>query len=141
MSPRSSISTPVEDIPGASRVPNLAGLGSKVAGLQQTAQHSAQLDQGRSETRPGMAAGRHQTQPAQADRSKLDHTAASRAGIQNIPGQGKSGNAASSDGTSGVSEEEAAVVAAGAAAMMSSHALSALNLFVGGSAQRVGFAP
>ena len=132
MSPKSSISTPVEDIPGASRIPNLAGLGSQVARLQQTA------NQGRSETGPGLSARQQQTQDAQAGQSRLDQNAASRAGVQKLQA---TGNAASSDGTDGVSEEEHAVVAAGAAAMMSSHALSALDLFVGGSAPQVGPLP
>lgn len=141
MSPKSSISTPVEDIPGASRIPNLAGLGSKVAGLQQTAHQPAQLDQGRSETRPGPSTAQHKPQAAQAGLRNSDQNTSSRARVQNLQAKIKPGNAARSDGTDGASEEEHAVVAAGAAAMMSSHALSALDLFVGGSARQVGSAP
>lgn len=143
MSPKSSISTPVEDIPGTSRIPNLAGLGSKVASLQQTALPAAQLSQGQSETRnvqleTNMSFSAMQQQKhAGLQHQALDQRAASRSMTDRNRDFSQPHDEASSSEGEASRQEQDAVVAAGAAAMMSSHALSALDLFVGGAARQV----
>lgn len=144
MSPKSSISTPVEDIPGTSRIPNLAGLGSKVASLQQTAQPAAQLRQGQPEiknvqrgTNVSFSAKQQQKHAAGTQHQVPGQKAASRSRTERSRNFPQPHDEASSSEGEAARQEEDAVVAAGAAAMMSSHALSALDLFVGGSARQV----
>ncbi|KAK9825739.1 hypothetical protein WJX74_003307 [Apatococcus lobatus] len=131
MSPKSSISTPVEDMPGTSRIPNLADLGSKVAGLQKFAPRG-----GQSSTNMGPSATQQRKHAAGAQQNMQDAVTVSKCRDDGNSVVAKSYNQASSSEGEAGREEEAVVAAAGAAAMMSCHALSALDLLSGGSARQ-----
>ena len=142
MSPKSSISTPVEDLPGTmSHVPSLAGLNSKVLSLKhanakQSNEHPMTIAQLSNRQNPqdavsnGMQTRGRQQNPKIAGRAAV-------AGLDNK----RAGARVEREGEETLSEieamlqEEGAVAAAGAAAVASAHALSALDLFVGTTGQ------